>query len=162
MLRRYQKGFLEVMGISWLILKPVEVWRHDWALALVGTQSLSRATTWNAPESLSMRQVGEEDFFWEANGRAQFPKMAEDVDAQLQKYKAAVDELNRRTGAGVDADMGPNELMQVRRVPRPGSRAKEFGPVPRGSGFRVYYQGCERPETCLDGEVGHGNDVQCI
>ena len=63
-----------------------------------------------------IRQVGDGDFFWEANGRAQFPKMAEDVDVQLNKYKAAVEELNRKTGANVDADMDPNELMQVRRV----------------------------------------------
>lgn len=60
------------------------------------------------------RQVGDGDFFWEANGRSQFPKMAEDVDAQLQKYKAAVEELNRKTGVNVDASMDPDELMQVR------------------------------------------------
>ena len=57
--------------------------------------------------------MGDGDFFWEANGRAQFPKMAEDVDVQLNKYKAAVEELNRKTGANVDANMDPNELMQV-------------------------------------------------
>ena len=34
-----------------------------------------------------MRQVGEGDFFWDENGRSQFPKVAEEVDAQLQKYK---------------------------------------------------------------------------
>ncbi len=32
-------------------------------------------------------EVGEGDFFWDANGRNQFPKVAEDADAQLQKYK---------------------------------------------------------------------------
>ena len=32
-------------------------------------------------------QVGEGDFFWDENGRSQFPKVAEEVDAQLQKYK---------------------------------------------------------------------------
>ncbi len=34
-----------------------------------------------------MLQVGEGDFFWDENGRSQFPKVAEEVDAQLQKYK---------------------------------------------------------------------------
>ena len=34
-----------------------------------------------------LRQVGEGDFFWDANGRNQFPKVAEDVDAQLTQYK---------------------------------------------------------------------------
>lgn len=32
-------------------------------------------------------QVGEGDFFWDENGRSQFPKVAEEVDLQLQKYK---------------------------------------------------------------------------
>ena len=31
--------------------------------------------------------MGEGDFFWDANGRNQFPKVAEDVDAQLTQYK---------------------------------------------------------------------------
>ena len=62
---------------------------------------------------MTLLKVGDGDFFWEANGRAQFPKMAEDVDVQLNKYKAAVEELNRKTGANVDANMDPNELMQV-------------------------------------------------
>ena len=37
--------------------------------------------------STALWQVGEGDFFWDANGRNQFPKVAEDVDAQLTKYK---------------------------------------------------------------------------
>ena len=31
--------------------------------------------------------MGEGDFFWDANGRNLFPKVAEDVDAQLTQYK---------------------------------------------------------------------------
>ena len=58
-------------------------------------------------------QVGEDDFFWEKNARQQFPKVAEDIDTQLQAYRAAVDELNRKSGANVSADMDPNQLMQV-------------------------------------------------
>ncbi len=61
----------------------------------------------------TLPQVGEGDFFWEANGRRQFPKVAEDIDAQLSAYRAAVDDLNRKSGANVSADMNPNELMQV-------------------------------------------------
>jgi len=56
-------------------------------------------------------QVGEGDFFWDENGRNQFPKVAEAVDVQLQKYKAAVAELNRQTGANVDPNADPNDLM---------------------------------------------------
>lgn len=32
-------------------------------------------------------EVGEGDFFWEANARSTFPKVAADVDVQLTKYK---------------------------------------------------------------------------
>ena len=34
-------------------------------------------------------EVGDGDFFWEANGRAQFPKVAAEVDAQIMQYKQA-------------------------------------------------------------------------
>lgn len=34
-----------------------------------------------------MAQVGEADFFWEANGRSPFPDAASEVDVQVQKYK---------------------------------------------------------------------------
>lgn len=34
-----------------------------------------------------MMQVGEADFFWESNGRSQFPEAASEVDIQVQKYK---------------------------------------------------------------------------
>ena len=40
-----------------------------------------------AAPSKKTYEVGEGDFFWDANGRNQFPKVAEDADAQLKKYK---------------------------------------------------------------------------
>ena len=39
-----------------------------------------------APPKRSV-EVGEGDFFWEANARSTFPKVAGDVDVQLNKYK---------------------------------------------------------------------------
>ena len=38
------------------------------------------------------------DFFWAKNAAAPFPMMAEDVDAELQKYKQESDELTRSFG----------------------------------------------------------------
>lgn len=32
-------------------------------------------------------EVGDGDFFWESHGRAQFPKVAAEVDAQIMQYK---------------------------------------------------------------------------
>ncbi len=44
--------------------------------------------------------MGEGDFFWEANGRNQFPKVAEDVDVQLRQYKQARARSARRPCQG--------------------------------------------------------------
>ena len=58
-------------------------------------------------------EVDDVDFFWHAHGREQFPKIAEQVEAELSKYKAAVEELNRATGANVDPSAvgDPNDFM---------------------------------------------------
>ena len=45
-------------------------------------------------------EVGPGDPFWEANGGKPFPAVAEEVDAQLKKYRAAVDAVNRSAAAG--------------------------------------------------------------
>ena len=45
-------------------------------------------------------EVGPGDPFWEANGDKPFPAVAEEVDAQLKKYRAAVDAVNRSATAG--------------------------------------------------------------
>lgn len=57
--------------------------------------------------------LGTQDFFWEAYGKEQFPRIAEEVENELKLYKQAVEELNRSTGANIDpnAAMDPSELM---------------------------------------------------
>lgn len=57
--------------------------------------------------------LGTRDFFWEAYGKEQFPKIAEEVENELKRYKQAVEELNRSTGANIDpnAAMDPSDLM---------------------------------------------------
>lgn len=57
--------------------------------------------------------LGIHDFFWEAYGKEQFPKIAEEVENELRLYKQSVEELNRSTGANIDpnAAMDPSELM---------------------------------------------------
>ena len=47
------------------------------------------------------------DFFWKSHGREQFPKIAEQVESELSKYKSAVEDLNRATGANVDPNADP-------------------------------------------------------
>jgi sec1 family domain-containing protein 1 len=38
------------------------------------------------------------DKFWVENSWSPFPKVAEEIEAQLAKYKQDVDEVNQRTG----------------------------------------------------------------
>jgi len=58
-------------------------------------------------------EVDDADFFWREHGREQFPKIAEQVEVELSKYKASVEELNRATGANVDPTADPSELMSA-------------------------------------------------
>ncbi|KAG1665641.1 hypothetical protein FOA52_011235 [Chlamydomonas sp. UWO 241] len=44
--------------------------------------------------------VDERDFFWEACGSHEFPRVAEEVEGQLRAYREKVDEINRKTNAG--------------------------------------------------------------
>ncbi|KAL2634478.1 hypothetical protein R1flu_005957 [Riccia fluitans] len=61
-----------------------------------------------APKSF---ELDDSDSFWVANSNAPFPKVAEEVKNQLEKYKQDVDEVNRRTGVGKESDFGEEELM---------------------------------------------------
>ncbi|KAF7063338.1 hypothetical protein CFC21_069864 [Triticum aestivum] len=46
--------------------------------------------------------LDDSDPFWVANSWSPFPKVAEEIEAQLAKYKQDVDEVNQRTGGGRD------------------------------------------------------------
>ncbi|WIA16431.1 hypothetical protein OEZ85_013119 [Tetradesmus obliquus] len=60
--------------------------------------------------------VDDKDFFWEAAGALPFPKVAEEVESQLQKYKAAVDEINSKTAGGGDEAILDHEEMLRRNT----------------------------------------------
>jgi len=57
-------------------------------------------------------EVGDDDFFWAEQGDLPFPKVAEQVDAQLKAYKAAVDEINVRAARGEDAFADPQGVTE--------------------------------------------------
>ncbi|KAL3693252.1 hypothetical protein R1sor_006903 [Riccia sorocarpa] len=61
-----------------------------------------------APKSY---ELDDSDSFWVANWNAPFPKVAEEVKNQLEKYKQDVEEVNRTTGVGNEGDFGEEELM---------------------------------------------------
>ncbi|KAI3426451.1 hypothetical protein D9Q98_008818 [Chlorella vulgaris] len=56
-------------------------------------------------------EVDDADFFWTGHGREQFPKIAEQVEVELGKYKQSIEELNRKTGSHLDPTADPAELM---------------------------------------------------
>ncbi|KAJ3672339.1 hypothetical protein LUZ60_007060 [Juncus effusus] len=43
-------------------------------------------------------ELDDSDQFWSTNSWSQFPKVAEEIEEQLRKYKQDVDEVNRKTG----------------------------------------------------------------
>ena len=47
------------------------------------------ATLPGAAPSKKSFEVGDDDFFWEANGRAPFPQVAAESDKELNRYKQA-------------------------------------------------------------------------
>ena len=52
------------------------------------------------------------DHFWERHGNEQFPKIAEEVEAELKQYKEQVEELNKSTGANIDPNaIDPSDAM---------------------------------------------------
>ncbi|GAX85116.1 hypothetical protein CEUSTIGMA_g12536.t1 [Chlamydomonas eustigma] len=53
-----------------------------------------------AAASKKSYDVDERDFFWETCGAMAFPKLAEEVEAQLNAYRAAVEEINNKANAG--------------------------------------------------------------
>lgn len=58
-------------------------------------------------------EVDDHDFFWTAHGRNPFPKVAEQIEVELAKYKAAVDEVNKAAGSEVvDPTGDPAEAMR--------------------------------------------------
>eukprot|EP00250_Pteridium_aquilinum_P002767 c1297_g1_i1 orf=162-1994(+) len=56
-------------------------------------------------------ELDDSDSFWVANSSAPFPKVAEMVEAQLNKYKQDVDAVNRRTGSKGEMDFDEQELL---------------------------------------------------
>jgi hypothetical protein len=61
-------------------------------------------------------ELDSNDFFWEAHGGEQFPRIAEEVENELRRYKQDVEELNRSTGSNIDPNaamsgMDPGQMM---------------------------------------------------
>ncbi|KAL2825013.1 Sec1-like protein [Aspergillus cavernicola] len=49
--------------------------------------------------------LGSNDFFWKRNAGAPFPQVAEDIDAELTRYREDANEITRKTGASSIEDL---------------------------------------------------------
>ncbi|KAJ7549979.1 hypothetical protein O6H91_07G077100 [Diphasiastrum complanatum] len=56
-------------------------------------------------------ELDDSDSFWLANNSAEFPKVAEEVETQLNKYKQDIEEVNRRTGGSKEGSLDDHELL---------------------------------------------------
>ena len=50
--------------------------------------------------------MDERDYFWNSFGSYTFPRVAEEVETQLKAYRAAVEEINKKTTAGPQVGLG--------------------------------------------------------
>ncbi|CAM6127509.1 unnamed protein product [Calypogeia fissa] len=94
------------------------VWSYRPLVHDVLGMKLNRVSVQAEPGAPVLKKVGgksyeldDSDPFWVANGGAPFPKVAEEVQIQLDKYKLDVEEVNRRTGGGREEDFDDQELL---------------------------------------------------
>lgn len=55
-----------------------------------------------SPKAAKTYDLDRDDFFWSTHAASPFPKVAEDVDVQLNQYKRAVEEISKQATAGDD------------------------------------------------------------
>lgn len=78
--------------------------QHDWSYrSLVHDVLELKLNKIQKQSSVYKYELGNSDSFWVSNSWSPFPKVAEEIELQLSKYKQDVDEVNRKTG-GKDAD----------------------------------------------------------
>ncbi|KAJ3679631.1 hypothetical protein LUZ60_017642 [Juncus effusus] len=77
--------------------------QHDWTYRPLVHDLLGlRLNKVNMPvensNATKSYELDDSDQFWSTNSWSQFPKVAEEIEEQLRKYKQDVDEVNRKTG----------------------------------------------------------------
>ncbi|XP_072966581.1 SEC1 family transport protein SLY1 [Typha angustifolia] len=84
--------------------------QHDWSYCplvhdVLGLK-LNRVTLPGERAAVKSYELDDSDPFWVSNSWSPFPKVAEEIEIQLSKYKQDVDDVNRRTGGkdGIEFD----------------------------------------------------------
>jgi sec1 family domain-containing protein 1 len=73
--------------------------QHDWSYRPLVHDVLGLKLN-NLKLPAEKYELDDSDKFWVANSWSPFPKVAEEIEAQLAKYKQDVDEVNQRTSGG--------------------------------------------------------------
>ncbi|KAL2867314.1 syntaxin-binding protein [Aspergillus lucknowensis] len=87
-------------------------WTYQSLVQDVLQMRLNRITVETADESNLTKDVTKKaydlnsnDFFWKRNAGAPFPQVAEDIDAELTRYKEDANEITKKTGASSIEDL---------------------------------------------------------
>ncbi|XP_068659257.1 SEC1 family transport protein SLY1-like [Aristolochia californica] len=95
--------------------EPAVAIQHDWTYRplvhdVLGLK-LNRLTVQGEKGGNQSYELDYSDPFWVSNASSPFPKAAEEIQTQLEKYKQDVDEVNQRTGAHDGADFDGPDLI---------------------------------------------------
>ena len=100
------RAFINTYTIVLLILDRnidlVSVLTHGWTYQALLSDCLefrlNRVTVAPPKETKKSYDLDSKDFFWAANAANPFPQVAEEIDAELNRYKADAAEITRSTG----------------------------------------------------------------
>ena|SRR5579862_2473752 len=84
-------------------------WTYQSLVSDVLTIKLNRIsveTTTDGKKTKKGYDIDAEDFFWKKNAPNPFPQVAEDIDAELSKYKADAARLTQQTGVSSVEEVG--------------------------------------------------------
>ncbi|KAF3787703.1 SEC1 family transport protein [Nymphaea thermarum] len=97
--------------------------QHDWSyrplvhdvlgmkLNKISVPSDASAGKGRGAASMVPYELDNSDSFWVGNASSPFPKVAEEIEIQLSKYKQDVEEVNRKTGGQDGVDFDGQELI---------------------------------------------------
>lgn len=84
-------------------------WTYQSLVQDVLQMHLNRITVESEDESKGMTKKGYDinnnDFFWQRNAGAPFPQVAEEIDAELTRYKEDANDITKKTGASSIEDL---------------------------------------------------------
>ncbi|CAN4112589.1 unnamed protein product [Withania somnifera] len=72
---------------------------------------LNRLSVQGEKEGMKSFELDRSDPFWVENWSLEFPEVAVEIEAQLNKYKKDVEEVNKRTGGNSGADFDGTDLV---------------------------------------------------